>query len=77
MYIDSEMGKGYNNIDRVVAKWEKSRRNEIEEAKASRSLIQTGSRHSEEAGVQRIAQNEQSKMAMRMSDRWAGQRRRR
>jgi hypothetical protein len=32
-YIQSEMGKTYRHIDRVVAKWEKSRRSEIEEAK--------------------------------------------
>jgi hypothetical protein len=32
-YIQSEMGKTYRHIDRVVAKWEKSRRHEVEEAK--------------------------------------------
>lgn len=32
-YIESEMGKNYRHIDRVAAKWEKSRRNEIEKAK--------------------------------------------
>ena len=32
-YIESEMQKSYRYIDRAVAKWEKARRSEIEEAK--------------------------------------------
>jgi hypothetical protein len=79
------MGKSYRYIDRVIAKWEKSRRNEIEGAKepcvaksdtgwlqAMDEWFEAGKRNSnvaEEADARRITQNEQSQMAIGMSDR--------
>jgi hypothetical protein len=92
-YIQSEMGKTYRHIDRVVAKWEKSRRHEVEEAKESGvaksdtdwlqamdvliefidgfKMDESERKNSKEAEMdaRRIAQREQSRMAIRISER--------
>lgn len=94
-YIETEMGKTYRHIDRVVTKWEKARRKEIEEAKMESGVAKSDTdwhqamdewivflddlkadeaerrdtKAAEEADARRIAQEEQSKMASRMSDR--------